>query len=230
MMSDGPDLPVVRVLDDDPEVCKALARLLRSAGRTVTTYVSSAEFLARESNRPGCLVADLCLPDLTGFDLLGILRARGRHLPVIFITGAGDVPTSVRAMKAGAVDFLTKPVDDQDLLAAVESALARDLEMRQGLAELDELSRRFDSLTPREREVFALVVLGLLNKQIAGRLGTTQQTVKVHRGRVMQKMGADSLAQLVHFAERLQRAGLEAGPDNDRHGGMDSTATFGVLH
>jgi len=204
------DQPLVWILDDDVEICRALGRLLRAAGRAVATFASAAEFLALEmADRPGCLVADLYLPQLTGLDLLSILRASGRETPVIFITGEGDVPMSVRAMKAGAVDFLTKPVDDVDLLAAVDRALDSDARIREERAELDVLARRFESLTPREREVFAWVVRGFLNKQIAGRLGTTQQTVKVHRGRAMQKMGADSLAQLVHFAERLGIRGLD---------------------
>lgn len=203
--------PTVFVLDDDAEVRKALARLLRSAGYRTETFASALEFLEREAvDRPGCLVSDLRLPEIDGLDLFATLRSSGRGTPVVFLTGFGDVPTSVQAMKAGAVDFLTKPVDDGDLLDAVERAIIRDGETRRNRAEQRELARRFASLTPREREVFALVAEGLLNKQIAGRLGTTDHTVKVHRGRVMQKMGARSLAQLVRFAEGLS---VQAEPD-----------------
>jgi FixJ family two-component response regulator len=198
--------PIVFVIDDDDEVRKALARLILAAGRRVETFASARNFLDRPaSDEPGCVVSDLRLPDLSGLELFAILRAAGRRLPIVFITGFGDVPTSVQAMKAGAVDFLSKPIEDDDLLDAVDRALARDLADRQAATEAEELSSRFARLTPREREVFTLVVDGLLNKQIAGRMGTSEHTVKVHRGRVMQKMGAGSLAQLVHFAERLSR-------------------------
>jgi FixJ family two-component response regulator len=147
---------------------------------------------------------------MDGLDLFAILRMSGRRMPIVFITGYGDIATSVRAMKSGAVDFLTKPVDDDDLLRAVERALQRDARARRELEEQQGIAERVAALTPREREVMGLVVQGLLNKQIAGRLGTTEQTVKVHRGRVMQKMGATSLAQLVHFAERM---GMRGGPE-----------------
>jgi RNA polymerase sigma factor (sigma-70 family) len=196
---------VVFVIDDDAEVCKALARLFQAAGHQVETFASACDFLERPADHgPGCLVSDLRLPDLGGLELFAILRSSGRHLPIVFITGFGDVPTSVQAMKAGAVDFLSKPVDDRELLDAVERAIARDLAQRQVAAESEELASMLARLTPREREVFALVVDGLLNKQIAGRLGTSEHTVKVHRGRVMQKLGVRSVAQLVHFAERLR--------------------------
>jgi FixJ family two-component response regulator len=206
-----PDPPSVFVLDDDLQVRKALARLFHSAGYRAETFASARDFLARKADDgPACLVSDLRLPELDGLELFTMLRASGRTTPIVFITAYGDVSSGVRAMKAGAVDFLTKPVDDRELLEAVERAIAGDVERRRERAEHAELARRLATLTPREREVFVLVVEGILNKQIAGRLGTTEHTVKVHRGRVMQKMGAASLAQLVHFSERLD--GLETLP------------------
>jgi FixJ family two-component response regulator len=204
----GADQPVVSVLDDDAEVRRALGRLLRTGGHRVELFASARAFLESEtSSKPGCLVSDLRLPDMDGLDLYANLRMSGRRIPIVFITGYGDVATGVRAMKSGAVDFLTKPVDDEDLFEAVKRALSRDARTREMLERHHEVYSRFASLTPREHEVMALVVEGLLNKQIAGRLGTTEQTVKVHRGRVMQKMGATSLAQLVHLAERLGMRG-----------------------
>ena len=196
--------PVVYVLDDDPRVRRALGRLLRAAGHQVELCSSADELLgAVADDRPGCLVSDLKLPEVNGLDLFAMLRIAGHRLPIVFISGYGDIPTSVKAMKFGAVDFLTKPVDENDLLSAVARALRRDTRTRRLLAEIRAARERFALLTPREREVFALVVKGTLNKQIAGRLGTTEQTIKVHRGRVMQKMGVASLAQLVHLSERL---------------------------
>ena len=196
--------PVVYVLDDDPRVRRALGRLLRTAGHTVELFATPEELLrSLADERPGCLVSDLRLPEMNGLDLFAMLRMAGHRLPIVFITGYGDVPTSVKAMKFGAVDFLTKPVDEDELLGAVGRALRRDARTRRAMAEIQEVRELFALLTPREREVFALVVKGNLNKQIAGLLGTTEQTVKVHRGRVMQKMGVGSLAQLVHLSERL---------------------------
>jgi RNA polymerase sigma factor (sigma-70 family) len=198
------DQPTVFVLDDDGEVRRALGRLLASAGYRVELFSSAFQFLEQAAgDRPGCLVIDLRLPGLNGIDLLNLLRTTGRSMPLVFITGYGDVPTSVQAMKAGAVDFLTKPVNDDDLLAAVERALARDVELRAERTERMELRNRVATLTPREKQVFELVVQGLPNKQIAGKLGTSEQTIKVHRGRMMHKMQADSIAHLVHLADRL---------------------------
>jgi FixJ family two-component response regulator len=211
--------PTVFVLDDDAQVRRALGRLLVSAGYRVELFGSAMQFLEGEAgDRPGCLVIDLHLPGLNGIDLSQLLQTSGRTIPLVFITGYGDVPTSVQAMKAGAVDFLTKPVNDVELLEAVGRALVRDGEIRRRKAEQAELLDRRSTLTPRERQVFDLVVQGLLNKQIAGRLGTTEQTVKVHRGRVMQKMQASSIAQLVHLAERL------AAHDKDEMGTQGSEA------
>jgi FixJ family two-component response regulator len=196
--------PVVFVVDDEPLVCAALKRLIRSVGLDVQTFTSAREFLGAERpDAPGCLVLDVRLPDVSGLDLQQKLAEAKTDLPIIFITGHGDIPMSVRAMKAGAVEFLTKPFKDQDLLDALQQAIAQDRSARQQRAELSRLQTRYALLTPREREVFPLVTSGLLNKQIAAELGRSEKTVKIHRSQVMQKMEADSLADLVRIAEKL---------------------------
>jgi FixJ family two-component response regulator len=194
----------VFVVDDDPAVLKSLSRLLRSARMEVATFNSPREFLERHNPRaPGCLVLDVAMPGLNGLELQKALAAEDSTLPIVFLTGHGDIPMSVQAMKRGAIDFLTKPVNDEDLLEAIRVALETDRLSRQARAELDDIRRRLDTLTPREREVMEHVVSGQLNKQIAADLGTGEQNIKVHRARVMEKMGVVSLADLVRAAERL---------------------------
>lgn len=196
--------PVVFIIDDDASVRKALTNLLRSVGLRVEAFGTAQEFLTmKRPDGPGCLVLDVRLPGSSGLDLQRQLVESGIQLPIIFITGHGDIEMSVRAMKAGAVEFLTKPFREQVLLDAVQHAIERDCEACAQRAALTELRDRYQSLSPREREIIALVVRGLLNKQIAGELGTTEGTVKVHRAKVMHKMQADSLADLIRMAEKL---------------------------
>jgi len=194
----------VFVVDDDGTVRKALARLIRSAGMTARTFPTAEAFLAENHTVPAlCLVLDVRLPGLNGLQLQEALNRKGYPLAIIFITGHGDVPTSVRAMKGGAVDFLQKPFTGHELLDAIRRAVGRTRDAVAKQAESAEIQRRYDTLTPRERQVLSLVVAGLLNKQVAGELGAAEKTIKIHRGRVMAKMQAPSLADLVRMAGLL---------------------------
>ena len=195
--------PTVFVVDDYAPGRRSISRLLRAAGFAVTAFASAKEFLAQyDPETPGCLVLDLAMPAVSGLELQGILDDRGSLLPIIFLTAYGDIPKSVQAMKLGASDFLTKPVNDEDLLAAVRVAIEKHHALRREQAELSEIRARLATLTPREREVLEYVVAGKLNKQIAGELGTVEQTVKIHRAHVMQKMRVQSVAELVRMTER----------------------------
>ncbi len=205
--------PIVFVVDDDAAVRDGLRRLISSVGMGVEVFPSAQAFLrARRPDAPGCLVLDVRLPGLSGLDLQRELADTDAALPIIFLTGHGDIPMSVRAMKAGAVEFLTKPFREQDLLDAVRNAIERDRAARGERQELTTLRGRFASLTPRERDVLAGIVAGLLNKQIAAELGTSEVTVKEQRGHVMQKMQAGSVADLVRFASRLGITSASSGP------------------
>jgi len=196
--------PMIFVVDDDLSVRRSLTRLLTSAGYTVEAFASAGEFLARERyTGPCCLVLGMRMPGLTGLELQETLAAAGRRLSIVFVTGHVDVPMSVRAMKRGAADLLTKPFDDKDLLAAIQRAVAKDAQDLGEEARVAELRERVARLSPREAQVFALVVTGMLNKQIAAALGIGEKTVKVHRARVMQKMRAGSVAELVRFADSV---------------------------
>ena len=195
---------IVFIVDDDASVREALGRLMRSAGLRVEAFASAEEFLNRaRTDAPSCLVLDVQLPDLSGLDLQRRMVDANNEMPIVFITGHGDIPTTVRAMKAGAIEFLTKPLLEGDVLESIRQAIARDRVVRDHNAETAYLRARRASLTPREDEIMEWVVSGLLNKQIAGELGISEETVKVHRGQVMRKMGADSLADLVRMSERL---------------------------
>jgi FixJ family two-component response regulator len=196
--------PLIHVVDDDPSLRTAVMRLLRTAGYEVHAHASAGEFLlAQTTQRPGCVVLDVRMPGPSGLDVQDAFARTDDALPIIFLTGQGDIPMSVRAMKSGAVDFLTKPVRRQALLSAVQTALARDAEQRQARGRLSDLRGRYEHLTPRERAVLALVVAGKLNKQIAAELGTSERTIKAHRAQVMEKMQVDSLAELVRVAGQL---------------------------
>ena len=200
----NPQDHVVFVVDDDQRICEALADLLSTFDLHVVTFSSAAQYLAYpKPDTPACLVLDVQLPDISGLDLLS--QTGQRHLPqIVFITGHGDIPTSVRAMKAGAVDFLTKPLKEADVIRAIHAALAQDRVVRLERAELSELHGRLSCLTPREREVLPLIVSGLLNKQAAAELAISEITVQIHRGRIMKKMRANSLAELVRLAGKLE--------------------------
>ena len=212
-MTEAP--PIVFVVDDDPSVRRAIKRLVGSVGLQVELFGSAQEFMgSKHPDAPSCLVLDIRLPGISGLDFQPQLAEAGIRIPIIFITAHGDIPMTVRAMKAGAVEFLTKPFRDQDLLDAIQVALDRDRTRRQQELKIAALRERFESLTPREREIFPLVVSGRPNKQIAAALGTSEITIKVHRGSVMRKMQADSLADLVRMAGRL---GLPAAQLSSNH-------------
>ena len=199
--------PLVHVIDDDVAIRRSLTRLLKSAGYDVQTFASAKEFMNRlPHEHPACAVVDLRMPDMTGLELHEALVAAKDPVPVVFITGYGDVPTGVHAMKAGAVDFLTKPYSAEALLDAVRRAIERDRRDREVRSRTREVVRRLHTLTPRERSVFSLVITGRLNKQVAAELGISEKTVKVHRARVMEKMQADSLASLVRMAQDVGEA------------------------
>jgi FixJ family two-component response regulator len=195
---------LIAVVDDDPSVRRGLERLIRSVGWKAETFGSAQEFLERpRTEPPSCVVLDLQLPDLSGLDLQKRMAEAGLYTPIVFLTGHGSIPATVQAMKAGAIEFLTKPVDEQDLLKAIEEAIERDRRTRQQHADARDLRDRYESLTAREQEVMRQVVSGLLNKQIAAELRIAEDTVKFHRGHIMRKMRADSLADLVRMAETL---------------------------
>ena len=196
--------PVVFIIDDDVSLCEALGSLFRSVGLQVQVFGSAPDFLqSRLPDGPRCLVLDVRLPGLSGLDFQAELAKADIQIPIVFMTGHGDIPMTVRAMKAGAVEFLPKPVRDQDMLDAVQTGLERDRARRRSANDSSKLKASFDSLTPREQEIMGFVTAGLMNKQIAGEIGVSEITVKVHRGNVMRKMGAKSLAELVRMADAL---------------------------
>ena len=202
--------PTVYLVDDDPDVLKAIDRLLQSVGLRVITFLSPQQFLEDyDRNSPACLVLDLALPGLSGLELQQALEREASDLPIIFLTGRGSIASSVQAMKHGAADFLTKPVDDTRLIAAIQAALARDQVLRPVRSERERVAKCLSSLTERERQVLEQIVAGKLNKQIAAALGTSEKTIKFHRGNLMRKMGVRVIADLVKMAER---AGVGSGP------------------
>jgi FixJ family two-component response regulator len=209
--------PTVFIVDDDAALCRALVRILREHGWQTATYASAEEFLAqRDATASGCLVLDVSLPGLDGLALQRRLAQDGPPLPIVFLTGHGDIPMTVQAVKAGAVDFLTKPVAATSLLAAVRAGVERDALSRQATAETESLRSRFASLTGREREVLAALANGRLNKQIAADLGIVEQTVKFHRTRIMERMQARTVAELMHMAARLQMSQPQMPPTPPR--------------
>jgi FixJ family two-component response regulator len=218
--------PIVLVIDDDPVVRRSLERLLRSVGLDVAMFASATDFL-REAmpDRPACVVVDLCLPGSSGLELQQSLIRAGHEVPIVFISGRADVPSSVRAMKAGAIDFLEKPFSDQALLDIVHGALRRDREARRDRAEVAGIRQRFNALTPRERDVLRIVVQGRLNKQIADELGISEKTVKFHRARLMETMQAESVAELVRQADRLAKARDSRADQREANGAWAATAT-----
>lgn len=200
--------PTVFVVDDDPRVLRAITRLLSGDGWATQSFRSAKDYLAESAEAmPGCLVLDLVMPDMTGFDLQEELARLGQTRPIVFLSGRGDIPASVRAMKSGAVDFLTKPVEAAALLDAVRNAIERDAAEREAASQIQDVRERFSSLTSREREVLDGIVAGLLSKQIAADLGIVEKTVKVHRARAKAKMGARSFAELVRMVDVLHRYG-----------------------
>jgi FixJ family two-component response regulator len=215
-MKDAPDSqPIVFVVEDDPSMRNALTNLFRSVGLRVQAFGSAPEFFqSKIPDVASCLVLDVRLPGPSGLDFQKELAEANSHIPIIFVTGHGDIPMTARAMKAGAVDFLSKPFRHQDMLDAVATAIERDRETRRDAKIFADMRSRFETLTPREREVMSLVVAGLMNKQIAAEIGLAQITVKIHRGRIMKKMGARSLADLVRMTEALGiRSTKHSGPE-----------------
>lgn len=202
---------IIYVVDDDVSVCRALSLLLKSHGFNVETFTDAAGFLDfKHPKVPSCLILDIRLPNVNGFALQEIMAQQGIATPIIFITGYGDIPMSVKAMKAGAIDFLPKPFMDQELLDAITRAIAKSKMQNKKRAEITVIKRRIETLSPRELEVFCFVAKGMLNKQIASKRGTSLQVIKIHRGRVMQKMQAKTVTELIHFA---QKAGITSSSD-----------------